>query len=88
MFKNCKSLKEIDVSSFDTSEVTNMNSMFSYILVKELDLSGFNTLSVTNFDKMFEECRNLTIIIHEKNCQNMISYIPKYVNYKFKDSTN
>ena len=87
LFKNCKNLNSIDLSSFETSKATNMNSMFSYIGAKYLDLSRFNTLSVNNFDYMFEECRGLTILIHSKNCQNMISHIPEYVHYELVDST-
>ena len=86
MFKNCKALETIDLSSFDTSHVTNMNSMFSYIGSKYLDLRNFNTLKVLNFDKMFEECRGLNITIHEQNCNNMIKFIPEYVNYTFVNS--
>ena len=87
MFKNCKALETIDLSSFDTSSVTNMDSMFSYIASKYLDLRNFNTLKVLNFNNMFEECRGLNITIHEQNCNNMIKFIPEYVNYKFENSS-
>ena len=82
MFKNCKALENINLKSFDTSKVTSMNSMFSYIGSKYLDLSNFNTLRVSDFKNMFEECKGLNITIHEQNCNNMIKYIPEYVNYE------
>ena len=83
MFKNCKSLVELDLSSFDTSKVIKMNSMFSYIGCKILDLSNFNTLNVQYFNDMFQECRGLNITIHKQNCENLIKHIPDYVNYDF-----
>ena len=49
MFCYCSSLKEINLSSFDTSQVTNMSDMFyKCFSLKELNLSSFNTNQVTN----------------------------------------
>ena len=43
MFKGCKSLKQLDVSHFDTSKVTNMRDMFSGCeSLQQLDVSNFN----------------------------------------------
>ncbi len=51
----------IDVSSFDTSNVTTMNSMFSGCSsLTSLDLSSFNTVNVTNMVDMFRGCSSLT----------------------------
>ena len=44
MFNNCSSLKELNLSSFDTNQVTNMSHMFrNCSSLKELNLSSFNT---------------------------------------------
>ena len=57
MFSRCSSLKELDLSSFNTNNVTNMNGMFSGCsLLKELDLSSFNIYNVTNMSGMFSGC--------------------------------
>ena len=50
------SFSSIDLSSFDTSNVTNMQSMFqaSEITSLELDLSSFDTSNVTNMNYMFQ----------------------------------
>ena len=51
----------IDVSSFNTSNVTNMNSMFrDCSSLTSLDLSSFNTSKVTNMASLFNSCRSLT----------------------------
>ncbi len=53
-------LKEVDLTGFDTSEVTDMGSMFwccNYL--SELDVSGFDTSKVTNMGGMFASCSNL-----------------------------
>lgn len=61
MFSNCKGLSSIEVSGFDTSEVTTMKWMFNYCEnLITLDLSGFNTSNVTDMFGMFQECENLT----------------------------
>ena len=53
MFSNSKTSK-IDLSSFDTSSVTNMECMFHSVSnVKEYDLSNFNTSKVTRMVAMF-----------------------------------
>ena len=51
---------ELDVSSWNTDNVTNMECMFSncYNLIS-LDLSNFNTNNVTNMNSMFDGCINL-----------------------------
>jgi surface protein len=43
----------LDVSSFNTVNVTNMHSMFNAASVLNLDLSNFNTSNVTNMSYMF-----------------------------------
>ena len=43
----------IDVTSWDTSNVTNMYGMFSNNLVFNQDIGNWNTSSVTNMDRMF-----------------------------------
>ena len=51
---------ELDVSSFDTSNVTDMNQMFlDCWYLKELDLSNFNTINVTDMSSMFSLSENI-----------------------------
>ena len=51
----------IDLSGWDTSNVTNMSDMFSGCgkLIK-LDMSCFNTSKVTDMSGMFNSCKELT----------------------------
>jgi|GEM_PF-2124053 len=54
---------ELDLSSFNTANVTNMDSMFySANQLKTLDLQSFNTAQVTNMDYMFGNMTNLESI--------------------------
>ena len=60
MFDGCSSLRTLDLSSFDTQLVTDMNGMFgecSSLLF--LDLSNFNTRHVTDMRDMFDGCSAL-----------------------------
>ena len=60
MIYYCPSLTSINLSDFDTSNCTNMESMFSgCIALTSLDLSNFDTSKVTNMKKMFHDCNNL-----------------------------
>ena len=54
---------KLDLSDWDTSNVTNMASMFSncYALTN-LDVSGFNTSNVTDMSRMFYNCNSLTYL--------------------------
>ena len=64
---NTRSYKQYSVMefsyNFDTSKVTNMNSMFEYCYsLTSLDLSSFNTSNVTDMSGMFALCNSLTSI--------------------------
>ena len=60
MFENCRSLISLDLSDWDTSNVTSMEYMFNGCYVKSLDLSGWDTSKVTNMNRMFYNCSGLT----------------------------
>ena len=61
MFSGCSSLTSLDVTHFNTANVTNMNSMFSGCSkLTSLDVSKFNTVNVKNMSRMFSGCDALT----------------------------
>ena len=56
-----KNILEIDLSNFDTSEVTNMGGMFYGMSnLTSLNLSNFDTSQVTNMSLMFSRMSSLT----------------------------
>ncbi len=60
MFQNCKSLKSLDLSTFDTSECIDFSFMFKGCEnLEELNVSSFNTSKATDMRCMFSECQNL-----------------------------
>ena len=60
-FGGFSKMTSIDLSSLDTSEVTNMSCMFSGCSsLTNLDVSKFDTSEVTNMVGMFEGCEGLT----------------------------
>ena len=62
MFFNCSKLTTLDVSNFDTSNVTIMWKMFSACSsLTALDVSNFDTSNVTTMNYMFENCSKLTV---------------------------
>ena len=52
----------LDLSSFDTSNVTDMSNMFNGSNAKLLDLSSFDTSNVTDMSNMFADSVNLKTI--------------------------
>ena len=61
MFGCCSGLSSLDVSNFDTSNVTNMSSLFEYCGgLKYLDISHFDTGKVTDMSYMFQYCSGLS----------------------------
>ena len=60
MFYHCNSLTNVNLSNFNTQNVTNMREMFSdrYSLIS-LNLSNFNTQNVINMSNMFAYCKLL-----------------------------
>lgn len=61
--RKIENILEIDLSSFDTSKVTNMRGMFYHLSnLTTLDLSNFDTSKVTNMYAMFNATRNLTTL--------------------------
>lgn len=60
MFFNCNSLKEVDLSRFVTSKVTDMSGMFGGCnSLKHINLSNFDTTRVSSMFSMFDGCNKL-----------------------------
>ena len=60
MFNDCTLLKEINFSSFDTSQIKYMQCLFQNCSsLEQLDLSPFDTSQVTNMASMFKQCSSL-----------------------------
>ena len=66
MFSDSKATT-LDVSNFNTSNVTNMNGMFYNSKATTLDVSNFDASKVTNMSNMFYKATNLkTIYVSNK----------------------
>ena len=60
MFSNCDSIKQIDLSEFDFSEVNNMAYMFENCRnLENIYFGNINTLSVKNMQGLFYNCIKL-----------------------------
>ena len=84
MFYKCQNLKEADLSSFDTQNVTDMSLMFAYCFnLNLLTLSNLNTKKVTNMKYMFFSCSNL---IELNLCYfDMINNVNSYEMFSLSD---
>ena len=72
MFSGCASLKELDVTHFETSNVEDMSDMFgSCSSLASLDVSNFNTSLVKNMCGMFSGCKMASLDITNFNTSNV-----------------
>ena len=74
LFKDCYFVSEIDLSKFDTSQVTSMSYMFSdcYKLTS-LNLSNFNTSKVQYMIRIFGGCQKIkSIDVSKFNTSNVL----------------
>ena len=62
MFSGCSSLTSLNLSSFNTNKVTDMDSMFEDCSkLASLDLSNFNCNNIKSMENMFKNCKNLKL---------------------------
>ncbi len=60
MFSECLSLKDINISNFNTNKVTNMGRMFENCpLLNKINLSNINTDNVIDMRAMFYNCSDI-----------------------------
>ena len=81
MFLNCKKIKAINFSYFDTQNITDMSHMFDGCTkLKYLNLSKFNTEKVNNMEFMFNKCFSLEeLYLTSFKLLSSFRYIIKYV---------
>jgi len=85
LFYNCTSLTNINLSNFNTQNVTNMKCMFNGCSsLTNINLSNFNTQNVTNMDSMFCDCTSLTNI----NLSNFNTQKATNMGYMFYDCSS
>lgn len=85
MFYFCSNLQMLDLSAFNTSNVTTMEHMFSYCSnLTNLNINTFNTSNVTNMNDMFRQCVNLTTL----NLSSFDTYNVTTMANMFRYSTN
>ena len=63
MFFSCTKITEINLSNFDSSQVTSIYDMFAFCSsLTSLNLSNFNTSKVKCMNSMFAFCSSLTLL--------------------------
>ena len=71
-FCGCQKVSYIDLTYFDTSNVTTMYEAFgSCYRLETLDLSNFDTSKVTNMEEMFGSCGRLNADFSQLNTSNV-----------------
>ena len=71
-FQGATSLTEIvGLQYLNTSEVTDMHSMFEMCGIESLDLSHFNTAKVADMSNMFSGCGSLSLDLSSLNTANV-----------------
>ena len=77
MFSNCSSLISLDLSNFNTINVTNMYSMISQCFsLISLNLSNFDTNNVIDMKEMFYNLnKNCKIISNDKKINELTTLL-------------
>ena len=93
MFSQCSSLLSIDVSTFNTEKLHDMDYLFSGCSsLKSIDLSTFNTNKLTqysNYRYAFANCTSLEyldISSFDKIQKSFLGQMPKYGKIKCQKS--
>lgn len=74
MFYNCDKLINLDMSKFNTSNVTNMSGMFAGCGVSNIEINNFDTQNVKDMSNMFSNCKALTNIdVSTLNTENVVN---------------
>ena len=85
MFYDCTKLTQLDLSSFDTSNVIDMSYMFTQCInLIELDFSKFSTNIVIDMFEMFQGCSSLT----QLNLSNFETSRVTDMSYMFCECSN
>ena len=75
LFSGYTSLISLDLSNFDTSNVTDMKNMFyDCSSLTSIDVSNFDTSSVTNMGQTFRNCN----VINLRTLQSIVEYFIRY----------
>ena len=93
IFYKCSNLIELDLSNFNSNNVSNMCGMFEKCRnLKKINLSKLNTINVTNMSWMFNECESLTNLnvnnFKTQNVINMMCMFDRCVSLKELDLSN
>ena len=81
MFCGCKSIRNLNLSNFDTKNVTNMRGMFAgYKSITNLNLSNFDTKNVTDMRSMFKGCKSLKIENVKTNDEKILKKLYNLLN--------
>ena len=83
MFNTCSSLTSLDLSNFNTSQVTDMSYMFVEFPNIELNLSGFVTSNVINMMSMFEKAKLNALDLSSFDTSNVTN-----MTWMFSDASN
>lgn len=88
MFDWSYSISSLDLSSFDTSNVTNMSHMFATSCDSHLDLSNFDTSNVTDMSYMFRTCNFTSLDISSFNTSKVENMVGMFEDCDKLESLN
>ena len=81
MFANCRNIREIDLSHFNSSQTTKMTNMFTgCAALTSLNLKNLDTSQVINMGAMFSDCMKLSSL----DLSNFNTTKVTNMNYMFK----
>jgi surface protein len=83
MFASLRKINTLDLSMIDTSNVSDMHSMFENSVISDLNLSTFNTSKVTDMSQMFNYATINNLNLLSFDTSNVID-----MSYMFENTKN
>ena len=87
MFNNCENLNTLDLNSFETLNVYNMEMMFNDCCnLLKLNLSSFNLKNECYYENIFKNCKKLSKIkMNEILSEKLKDEIPFQFNFFYNN---
>ena len=89
MFKNCKNLKSLNLSSFSDAKPSTMMNVFNGCSsIENIDISNFNVSNANKYQNLFYGCSSLTNVKLPKNIAVNLPSSSLYLNSMFSNCSS
>ena len=87
LFYNTKNLKQVNISTLETSSLEDMDYMFAYSNLPEINLIQFDLDKILKAKDIFKDIKSSKVILNKKyeNQKENLTKIYPNINFEFQD---